>query len=70
MNTTPWLVWLVPCAFIWGCATGPMPRAKPTEVYSLTIEVLNADGSLQWRQTIISEAGTQAPPGANERIRK
>ena len=64
MNTTPWLVTLLaPCAFVWGCATGP----EVSKSISLTIEVRHKDGRLQWRQTVLSESGTDDPPPLEQR---
>lgn len=46
MNTVPWVVWLVPCAFIWGCKTGPEPRKEYS--FEFTLEV---NGKIVERQT-------------------
>lgn len=67
MNTAPWVVWLVPCLFVWGCATS---RDGVTKTVELTIEVRHLDGRLQWRTSQQYESGTDDPPGVNERIGK
>lgn len=37
MNTTPWILWLLPCAFVWGCATGPTPKREYEFEFTLEI---------------------------------
>jgi hypothetical protein len=51
-----------------GCASAPKPGV--TKSVSLTIEVRHKDGRLQWRTAQTLEAGTDDPPGMNERIGK
>lgn len=59
-----WLLIALPWSS--GCATSQ--RQGVTKSVSLTIEVRHKDGRLQWRTSQTLEAGTDDPPGMNERI--
>jgi hypothetical protein len=50
-----------------GCATSDKGVTKRV---SFTMEVRHPDGRLQWRTSQTLEAGTDDPPGMNERINR